>query len=279
MGLSLKPVSDAIGVEALDIDLNRPIAAADAQALRNALAKHLLLIIRDQSFSPEQFVKAASVFGEPVRQHQSTLLMSGCEDVAVLDSRRAPILPSGKVNTVGSVIWHTDHTNDPQPPSVTCLYGVEMPKNGGGDTGFANMQMAFEKLPKDRQDALMAFKTVNTFRNRRDCITDDDLAKLERESVHPLIRTHPITGKKSIYVHWNQMNRLEEQEPEPSRKFIRELLDNTIVPDIIYRHKWCKGDFLLVDNAGAMHKGMRDYQHTETRILHRVILKGGVPYQ
>ena len=90
---------------------------------------------------------------------------------------------------------------------------------------------------------------------------------------------NPITGKKSIYVHWNQMDRLEEQEPEPSRKFIRDLLDNTIVPDIIYRHKWCKGDFLLVDNAGAMHKGMRDYQHTETRILHRVILKGGVPYQ
>ena len=112
MGLSLKPVSDAIGVEARGIDLNRPIAVADAQALRDALAKHLLLIIRDQSFSPEQFVKAASVFGEPARQHQSTLLMGGCEDVAVLDSRRAPILPSGKVNTIGSVIWHTDHTND-----------------------------------------------------------------------------------------------------------------------------------------------------------------------
>ncbi|MDB3954161.1 TauD/TfdA family dioxygenase, partial [Alphaproteobacteria bacterium] len=74
MGLSLKPISDAIGVEALGIDLNRPIAVADAQALRDALAKHLLLIIRDQSFSPEQFVEAASVFGEPTRQHQSTLL-------------------------------------------------------------------------------------------------------------------------------------------------------------------------------------------------------------
>lgn len=279
MGLSLKPVSDAIGVEAFGIDLKRPIAVEDAQALRDALAKHLLLVIRDQAFSPEQFVEATSVFGDPARQHQSTLLMKGCEDVAVLDSRRAPALPDGKVNTVGSVIWHTDHTNDPQPPSVTCLYGVEMPKDGGGDTGFANMQKAFEALPKDRQEALMPLKTVNTFRNRRDCITEGDLANLEGECVHPLIRTHPITGRKSIYVHWNQMDRLDGQESEPSRAFVKELLDSTIMADVIYRHKWCEGDFVLVDNAGAMHKGMRDYEHTETRILYRIILEGGVPYQ
>jgi len=279
MGLSLKPVSDAIGVEALGIDLSDPIADKDAQTLREALAEYLLLVVRGQTFSPEQFVEATRVFGDPMRQHQSTLLMEGCEDVAVLDSRRAPTLPDGKVNTVGSVIWHTDHTNDPQPPSVTCLYGVEMPKDGGGDTGFANMQKAFEGLPKDRQDVLMSLKTVNTFRNRRDCITDDDLAKLEGECVHPLIRTHPASGRKSIYVHWNQMDRLEGQESEPSRAFVKELLDSTIMSDVIYRHKWCAGDFVLVDNAGAMHKGMRDYEHTETRILYRIILEGGVPYQ
>lgn len=277
MTLKKTPLADAIGIEIEGLDMSAPLNEADAAALRAALAEHLLVVIRGQKLSPSAFLAAVRHVGSPMRQHMSSVLMEDHPEIAVLDSRKAPKRPDGTVNAVGSVTWHTDHTNHERPPAVTCLYAVAMPKVGG-TTGFANMQTAFEDLPEDEREELLSLKTVNTFRNRRGFITDEDMAKYDRECVHPLIRTHPGTGRKAIYVHWNQMDRLEGQDSEASRAFIKELIDRTVTPEITYRHHWQVGDLVFIDNMGAMHKAMRDYQHTETRILHRIILEGGVPY-
>jgi len=274
----MTPLSAAIGFEVSGLDLRAPVSPKDKKSLNDALAEKLLLVFRDQSLAPDQFADAVKLFGEPMRQHNSAILMDDNPDIAVLDSGKAPVKPNGKLNPVGSVTWHTDHTNHAEPPSTTCLYSIALPENGGGDTGFANMQVAYEKLPDDEKAELLKLRTVNTFRNRRDFITDEDIKKFDGEMVHPLIRTHPTTGKKAIYVHWNQMDRLEGQQSEPSRAFIKDLLERTVQDDIRYRHQWRVGDLVLIDNQGAMHKAMVDYEPGETRILHRIILKGGTPF-
>lgn len=277
MTLTTTPLADAIGIEVAGLDMSGSVSEADAAALRAVLAEHLLVVIRDQELTSGQFLAAVEHFGTPMRQHMSAVLMEDHPEIAVLDSRKAPKREDGTVNAVGSVVWHTDHTNHERPPATTCLYAVAMPETGG-TTGFANMQTAFDRLPSDEQAALAQLSTVNTFRNRRGFVTNEDMEKYDRECVHPLIRTHPETGRKAIYVHWNQMDRLDGQESEPSRAFVKELIDRTVTPDVTYRHRWRVGDLLLIDNMGAMHKAMRDYQHTETRILHRIILEGGVPF-
>jgi taurine dioxygenase len=141
------------------------------------------------------------------------------------------------------------------------------------------MQLAFERLSDEEQVELMPLRTVNTFSNRRGFVKDEDLKRFDHECIHPLIRSHPDTGKKAIYVHWNQMDRLEGRESEPSRAYIKDLLERVITPEICYRHKWRLGDLMLVDNQGAMHKAMVDYEVGDKRILHRVMLEGGVPFQ
>ncbi|HAA94015.1 MAG TPA: hypothetical protein DCE33_16325, partial [Rhodospirillaceae bacterium] len=133
MTLSMKPLADSIGVEVEDLDMSVPVGEEVASALRAALSEHLLVVIRGQNLTSAQYLAAVDVFGTPMRQHMSSVLMDDHPEIAVLDSRKAPKRDDGTVNAVGSVIWHTDHTNHERPPATTCLYAVAMPTTGGGD--------------------------------------------------------------------------------------------------------------------------------------------------
>ncbi len=275
MTLSINPLNPALGAEVIGVDLSRAPSSEELESLEAAMRDHLVLVIRDQQLNPEQLLSAVGAFGEIMEQHLTHVLMKEHPEIAVLDSREMPPDKQGRVIPFGARDWHTDHTNHPRPPKFTALYAVALP-GGGGDTSFANMYRAYENLERSRQAQLDPLRTVNTIEDFA-YISDEARQEFGKLTEHPLVRTHPDTGKRAIYVHPAKMERIVGMEPETSHEFVDELLTEVINPDNTYRHKWRVGDLLLCDNRAVLHRAHRDYDMAEGRIMHRVIVRGEVP--
>jgi taurine dioxygenase len=275
MPLSITPLADALGVEATGVDLSQPVSPTDLDAMKQALQDHLVMVIRDQKLNSEQYLAATRLFGDTMQQHLTDWLMPEHPEIAVLDSRRIPPDNEGRVRQPGARDWHTDHTNHAKPPKITALYAISLP-SAGGDTGFANMHMAYNALPGTVQAKLAGMKTVNKIEDRI-YVSDEHKQKYGVLQTHPLIRTHPETGKKAIYIHPGKTERFVDMEPADSKVFMDELMDTIIQPEICYRHKWRVGDLLLCDNRAVLHLAYEDYDPSEGRVMHRIILEGDVP--
>lgn len=278
MSLQLNALAGSFGVEAVGVDLAASISEADADALRAALRDRLVMVIRDQTLNPAEYVQGMKVFGDPMRQHLTKLLIPEHPEIAVLDSRIANTKRTdGKVMPIGSRDWHTDHTNHPRPPKMTVLYAVKLPAKGG-DTGFANMQAAFAGLGPDEQAELAKLKTLNSIEQDTGYVDDATRAAHTAPQSHPFIRTHPETGNKAIYVHPGKLARFEGWEPDASKAFVNGLLERVLTPDVTYRHQWRSGDLVIWDNRALLHVAHTDYDPAEGRILHRLCLEGDVPF-
>ncbi|MBT5107504.1 MAG: TauD/TfdA family dioxygenase [Rhodospirillaceae bacterium] len=277
MTVSISPISDALGAEATGIDLTQPITDADKDALRQAVLDNLVLVIRDQHLNPEQYLAAVRLFGDTMPQHLTHLLMKEHPEIAVLDSRDSGADTDGTIFPTGSRDWHTDHTNHAKPPKLTALYAITLPKSGGGDTGFANMQKAFDNLPPSRKCELDGLQTINKIEDKP-YVSAADKEKYGALQSHPLIRTHPETGRKAIYIHPGKVAKIDGMTAAESHEFVDELMDQVIQPDVTYRHEWRPGDLVIWDNRAIVHLAHRDYDHTEGRIMQRVLVKGDAPY-
>lgn len=277
MTLTFAPLSDALGVEVTGIDLTGPVSEDDMSAIERALDEHLVMVVRDQKLAPEQYIEAMHRFGEIMPQHLTSMLMTDHPEIAVLDSTKTIADADGAVIPVGAREWHTDHTNHERPPKYTALYAVKLPKSGGGDTGFANMQLAYNALP-DAHKAALAKHTVVTKIEDHAYVSEADRAKYGVPRTHPLIRTHPATGRKSIYFHPGKVRQLEGMEPAESLTFLNGILENAIRPEITYRHKWRPDDLVIWDNRAVLHVAHRDYDPAEGRVVQRILVKGEVPF-
>ena len=276
MALTMRPLANALGIEITGIDLSRPVAAAERDAMRRALDDHLVMVVRDQVLDPDQYLTAVRLFGDTMQQHLTDLLMDSHPEIAVLDSRKTTPGPDGRVAALGSLDWHTDHTNHARPPKMTVLYAIMLPRSGGGGTKFANMQRAYAALPKAMRDELAALKTVNKIEDNA-YVSAEDKKRFGAEQIHPLIRTHPVSGRKALYFHPGKTARIEGMGHDESLVFLNELLDRVIQPDVTYRHQWRVGDMLLLDNRAVLHIALDDYDHAEGRVMHRILLAGDVP--
>ena len=155
------------------------------------MTDHLIIVIRDQLLQPTQPLQALRLFGETTLQHRSDILRDGYPEIAVLDSRNAPVEADGKAYPDGSRDWHTDHTNHARPPKVTTLYAIALPSSGGGDTGFANMHMAYDALPTELKERLKPLRSHNKIEDHAHLATSDK-ARFGNIHAHPIIRTHPV---------------------------------------------------------------------------------------
>ena len=266
MAVKIAPISACLGAEVIGIDLKQPVDAESTEQLQRALVEHIVLVIRDQQFTPVEYLKAVRVFGEPMRQHYSQNHMDGFPDIGIVAHRDGQ-QPASR--------WHSDHTNHEYPPKATVLYGVSVP-SVGGNTSVANMRAAYEALPDAMKQRLAALRTVNALDGHLRA-RPEDIEKYGNPVSHPLVRTHPEHGTKALYFHPTKCQYIEGMTPEASHALLRELLDTTIKPEFIYRHQWRMGDVLIFDNRCSLHKAHGDYDRRETRELHRIILKGDRP--
>lgn len=278
MTVTITPLGPPLGAEATSVDLAGTVSDDDAEALRTALREHLVLIIRGQKLDPGQYVNGMKIFGEPIEQNEKNLVVPGHPEITQLDSRTAvSTQEDGRKMPIGSRDWHTDHTNRRKPPKMTALLAIQLPSSGG-DTGFANMQSAYEGLDAAEREKLDAMKTVNALLRKNDYTDEETLQQSQKDAqTHPFIRTHPETGKRAIYVHPAKLAHFEGWTPEASKEYLYDLLDRVITPDVIYRHKWQDGDLVIWDNRALMHLAYTDYDLSEGRIMQRMCLAGDVP--
>lgn len=276
--MKLNKISDLIGAEITGIDLRDPADAAMHRQINAALVENVALVIRDQDFTPEQYLAAVALFGEPMDQHFTQYALPSCPLVHEVSNRHQD--KSGKRVKHGAG-WHTDHTNHLRPPKYTCLFAVALPSQGG-DTAVVNMRAAYAALPGEIQQKLQGMKTVNVFQGSAaaDYSGQSADAQAERKPepvLQPLVRIHPDNGKKALYFHPVKTENIVGMTAVDSQALLNDLLERSIKNEFIYRHKWRKGDMLIWDNRAAMHKAHFDYNPDEFRLLYRVLVRGELP--
>ena len=279
--MQITKIKDRIGAEITGIDLTQPVSAADRQAICDAAIDNVALVIRDQKFEAAQFQAAAELFGEIMEDQNRLYLADGVPMVSVLSNHHKD--STGKPAKVAkNASWHTDHTNQERPPKFTFLYAVAVPDQGGG-TSVVNMRAAYEALPDAMRARLDGMLTTNTLVSSARAPNANPDIVAAREALngklvtHPIVRTHPERGSKSIWFHQNKTETVTGLDPHETQAFLTELLETAVQPDITYVHPWRLGDMLVIDNRSAMHKAGFDYDHSQHRMLYRTLVRGDRP--
>ncbi len=272
--IDVLPLTGAIGAEISGVDISEPLPAETIGEIRQALLDHLVIFLRDQQITPEQQIAFVSRFGEP----DIYPFVKGLEDYPEI----IPVLklPEETVNFGG--IWHSDTVYQAQPPMGTVLYAKELPPVGG-DTLYANQYQAYEALSAPLRDFLDGLTAINSAAKgsaaatRSDRVSDAGTGRQEvLEAEHPVVRTHPETGRKALYVntgHTIRFGGMTEAESTPILEF---LYQHQIKPEFCCRFVWSPGAIAFWDNRCAQHYPINDY-HGHTRLLHRITLKGDKP--
>jgi taurine dioxygenase len=275
---SVAPLSAHIGAEIAAIDLRAPVDEQTRKGLNQAFLDHAVIAIRDQKLNAPQFLEAMKIFGEIFLQHNPRFAVPGCPQIHYISNQDK--LEDGRVYIPGEG-YHTDHSNDIEPPKATALHAVKLP-NSGGDTQFVNMYAAYDALPEETKRRIEGLRARHVYQSK---YSERKLPRLagEREKigsgsvVHPIVRMHPATGRKAIYI--NPI-RIEEIVGMPEREallLLDELLEHATQKKFQYRHKWKLGDVVIWDNRCLMHKANGDYPVSEVRYLYRVMLEGDRP--
>lgn len=273
MTYTLNPLTDrGIGAEVRGLDLREPASDALRKQLNEDFARHHVLAIRDQTLSPEQFLRAGQIFGEIMLQHRKS--GTATVDTSIYEIKNEQIAP-GKYYISGES-FHTDHSNDPVPPKATSLHPVTLPSSGG-DTQFVNMHHAYEDLSdvvKRRVDKLVAVHVYQSKFSPRKLARVDDESRVPPPALHPLVRVHPENGRKYLYINPVRMEAIIGLPDEEAQVLIAELMAHATREKYEYRHKWRYGDMVIWDNRSVLHQANGDYDMRETRRLYRLMVKG-----
>ena len=277
MSYTITPLTDHTGAEVRGLNLAHDIASGARAELNRAFANHHVLVIRDQDLAPENFKKAAQVFGELQPHDKKDVHVPGHPDVYyvsndhIVDGRR--IIPGET--------FHTDHSNHPAPPKATTLFAVSLPSSGG-DTQYVNMHTAYDDLPSDMQRRIDGLKAVHVYLSKYSPrslgnLTEESRKALPPPGIHPLVRVHPDNGRKALYLNPVRMESIVGMEDSEALDLIGELMAHATQRKYEYRHQWRYGDMVIWDNRSVMHQANPDYDMNERRYLYRLMLKGEVP--
>jgi taurine dioxygenase len=272
--LRTRPLSSALGLEVLGVDLSRPITPALAAQLEAAWHAGLVILLRNQTLNEEDQVRFAECFGPPAQtlnvhntgRHPSVMLISNIRK----DGKPIGALPDGEMH------FHTDQCYIEKPAMASMLYAIEVPKVGG-DTLFANAYAAYETLPDDvkrRIDgkwAINAYDYANASVKRGTRLGDG-----VPHHAHPVVRTHPATRRKALYVNRLMTLSIEGLPEDESEELLDYLFDHQEQPQFVYQHVWRVGDILMWDNRCTLH-ARTDFSAEERRLMRRVAILGEKP--
>ncbi|MGQ3297973.1 TauD/TfdA dioxygenase family protein [Reyranella sp.] len=274
------PNEAALGARIEGLDRTTANQPAVAAMLNQALAEHLLVVIPGDPMTPEQTRELSKAFGAPQKQLLRYKRSGAVPDVSVMVST---LMADGTTDktAIRAEDWHTDDSYFAVPAKATLLHGIEIPSKGGA-TWFCNMHSVYEALPeatKKRIDGRRAIHGYDTprARNRPSPRTPEEIAETP-DVEHPLVRTHPVTGRKALYLNPNRLDRIVGLEREESDALLDELADEARKPQHHFGHVWTKGDIVVWDNRATMHRVVIDYPMGESRIMHRVLIEGDRPY-
>ena len=273
--IDVRPVSGALGAEISGVDLAKDLTDDVVAAIRLAWLEHLVIFFRDQPLSPADFLAFARQFGEPIEYPFVKGLEGFPEIIPVLK------LENEQVNFGG--VWHSDTTYLEIPPMASMLVAREVPP-AGGDTLFANMYLGYESLSAGMRrmlDGLVAVSSsakADASRTREDRIRDSARADAKKEYVasHPVVRVHPETGRRALYVNVAHTIGFDGMTAEESAPLLDFLFQHLAKPEFTCRFRWQPGSIAFWDNRCAQHNAINDY-HGHRRSMHRITLAGDKP--
>ena len=273
--MKIVPLSPALGAEIRGVDAARPIDDATFAAILDAWHRHLVILLRGQSLDEDGQVRFAGRFGElsPIHtsHHSSTNRAVMYIGNLRKDGKIIGALPLGEMH------FHSDQCYQERPAMGTMLYSIEVPAEGG-NTLFANGYKAYEALPSEVTEKVRDRKAVHVYDydggvvERRNMVAPDKGVSF----AHPVVRTHPGTARKSLYVNRLMTHHIEDLAPEESERLLALMFETIERPEFVYEHRWRIGDLVLWDNRCTLH-ARRDFDPNERRWMRRVTIKGDVP--
>ncbi len=284
MKLTVNRLSQVLGAEIAGLDVARPIIEDQFAQIREALCDHDgVLVLRDQHLTPDQHIAFSRRFGELFgdrEQLQDTVtkyLLPGHPQIFRVSNKIVHGEPQGR-SRAGNY-WHSDVSFRSHPAMVSLLYAIELPRLGG-DTLFCNMHAAYKTLSEALQRFLCALSARHDFAVNtsvgftQETINEKDLAG-QNAAVHPVVRTHPESGRKCLFINPGNTSHLIGLHPDESKHLLDFLYQHCTRPEFIFRHHWEEHDLVIWDNRCTMHYAIVDYD--EDRYLHRTTVIGEKP--
>ncbi len=280
MGIEVRPASPATGAEILGADIGAGLDDNEFAAVRAAFDKHGVIVLRNQTLTPEKQVAFTRRFGEPEFNFNAARFgIDGSPEIYLISNVVEHGAPIG-TRRAGET-WHTDMSYAERPAGATMLYAVEVPVLNGlglGDTCFANSAAAWDALPCAMQEEIRDLRGIFDFRGRKRSspVSAEDIAQYPPVE-HPIVRTHPRTGRKSLYIVRDDCTGIVGKDEETSRGLIEALADHIVRTEFIYQHRWQVGDVVVWDNCTVQHRAVQDYDLPQRRLLWRTTIKGDIP--
>lgn len=275
--MKISSLSEKTGAAVEALDLVLPVDPKTRKDLNQAFAENSVLVIRKQSLNAEQFLKAVELFGNVFPQHNKRFALPECPQIHYLSNQDH--FENGKRYIPGEG-YHTDHSNDMVPPKSTVLLAVELP-DFGGDTQFVNMHEAYDGLNDNMKKRLNSLAAVHVYQSKHSerklmSLSPEAQKKVRPAAIHPLVKTHPVSGRKSLYINPIRIESIVGMLDSEALPLLGELLAHSVQEKFQYRHRWQEGDLVMWDNRCLLHKANGDYDHSQTRYLYRVMLQDDI---
>jgi taurine dioxygenase len=278
--VTLRPLSPALGVEVLGLDVAKPQSDATIEALRAALDANGVLLFRGQRLDPDAHIAFSRRFGPLQEVAQKQYQLAGQPLIYVIGN----VEENGRAIGDPSVgrLWHTDQSFLPHPAIGSLLYGLQCPPEGAA-TLFANMYAAYDALPPQVRAHIERLHAVHSFSEYYEALRERDPTQPELtdarralypDVVHPLVRRSPRTGRKALYVNPGYATGIKELPGKVGDKLLRDLCDHATRDEFVYAHAWRDGDLLFWDNLAVNHKGTPFDTGSFVRRMHRTTVAG-----
>ncbi|HEX4329807.1 MAG TPA: TauD/TfdA family dioxygenase [Burkholderiales bacterium] len=287
------------GAEISGVDLSKPLSDAQFEEVSKAFFDNEVVVFRDQKLTPDQqiaFTRRFGILEEHVRKESR---LAGHPEILIISN-----LLDDNGKAIGSQdagrYWHSDLSYARQPSMLSALYSIEVPEADGiiyGDTGFASTIAAYEALPEEMKREINGVKNVHSYRFYRQknyraqqeekarggrtiqehAPTEEQLARVP-DMETPIVRTHPVTGKKGLFVNEAHTSHIPGIDEAKSTALLNKLYAHLANPEFIYRHGWRPGDLLMWDNCAVQHKATFDYDLPLRRLMYRTTVRGTQAY-
>lgn len=272
---AVRPAGVFLGAEITGIDLSQPLTAGQQAELLQAHAEFGVLVFPDQQISSDDLRRFGGYFGELTVHPFSSSTEDNPELIVYDNKKNNPPAPTD--------IWHTDETFRDEPPMGTMLCCKQIPAVGG-DTNFCSMTALYDGLSDRWQAFLSGLEAVHDFLPFKDLFADtpegraklNEYEEIYRPAVHPVVRVHPVTGRKAIYVNPQFTTHIKGMEADESRVVLEMLYRKTLRHEYHYRHRWQPDMLVFWDNRSTQHSALHDY-YPNRRLMERVTVKGDRP--
>lgn len=297
--IEVRRLAAALGAEIHGVDLSRPLSEELFAQVAKAFFEHQVVVFRDQKLTPGQQVAFTRRFGELEHHVRRESCLPGFPEILIVSN---VLDESGRAIGAQDAgrFWHSDLSYKREPSLLSALYALEVPMKDGrvlGDTGFASAVAAYEALSEEKKKRLERLRNVHSYRYYRaknaQAQKDEAAAGLRVVQEHtptqaqlatvpdvemPLVRTHPVTGRKALFVNEAHTSHIVGLPEAEARALLDDLCRHVIRPEFTYTHRWQPGDLLMWDNCAVQHKATFDYALPLRRLMHRTTVRGSAPF-